>query len=195
MIASVNNEHIHIRSSVCRVVHGAHLAWEATTQHRRNDKRGQQSPRGSREPSLAYLSLHFMGFHSPGACALSPRSCLRTERMSQGEMINDSGTMTGGGGKPRGGRMRLGSGAPRPVDKRAAAAELEASEKQEHASAQVRLPTHHLSCHTSGTQCLACYSILQVPACRVSVHHHLSSSLLVQLQYDAQPWRVRQLER
>lgn len=55
-------------------------------------------------------------------------------------MINDSGTMTGGGGKPRGGRMRLGSGAPKPVDKRAAAAELEAAEKQEHASAQVRLP-------------------------------------------------------
>ena len=52
-------------------------------------------------------------------------------------MINDSGTMTGGGGKPRGGRMRLGSGAPKPVDQRAAKAELEAAEKQEHASAQV----------------------------------------------------------
>ncbi len=52
-------------------------------------------------------------------------------------MINDSGTMTGGGGKPRGGRMRLGSGAPKPVDQRVAAAELEAAEKQEHTSTQV----------------------------------------------------------
>lgn len=52
-------------------------------------------------------------------------------------MINDSGTMTGGGGKPRGGRLRLGSGAPKPVDQRAAAVELEAAQKQEHASAQV----------------------------------------------------------
>ncbi|CAK0785709.1 hypothetical protein CVIRNUC_008920 [Coccomyxa viridis] len=54
----------------------------------------------------------------------------------QGEMINDSGTMTGGGGKPRGGRLRLGSGAPRPGDQRAAAAELDTAEKQEHASAE-----------------------------------------------------------
>ena len=61
------------------------------------------------------------------------------EIILQGEMINDSGTMTGGGGKPRGGRMRLGSGASKPVDQRAAAAELEAAEKQEHASAQVWL--------------------------------------------------------
>ena len=55
-------------------------------------------------------------------------------------MINDSGTMTGGGGKPRGGRLRLGSGAPKPGDQRAAAAELDTAEKQEHASAEVPLP-------------------------------------------------------
>ena len=30
----------------------------------------------------------------------------------QGELISESGTMTGGGGKPRRGKMRLGSGAP-----------------------------------------------------------------------------------
>ncbi|EIE19557.1 RecF/RecN/SMC protein [Coccomyxa subellipsoidea C-169] len=52
----------------------------------------------------------------------------------QGEIINDSGTMTGGGGRARGGRMRLGSGAPRPVETAAAAAELAAAEKQEEAS-------------------------------------------------------------
>jgi len=39
-------------------------------------------------------------------------------------MINESGTMTGGGGKPRGGRMCLGSAAPRPLDTREAAAAL-----------------------------------------------------------------------
>lgn len=66
---------------------------------------------------------------------------LRQVSVPQGEMINDSGTMTGGGGKPRGGRMRLGSGAPKPVDQRAAEAELETAEKQEHASAQVLKPS------------------------------------------------------
>lgn len=40
-------------------------------------------------------------------------------------MINESGTMTGGGGKPRGGRMCIGSGAPKSVDPRAAEAELQ----------------------------------------------------------------------
>lgn len=40
-------------------------------------------------------------------------------------MINESGTMTGGGGKPRGGRMLIGSGAPKSVDPRAAQAELQ----------------------------------------------------------------------
>ena len=72
----------------------------------------------------------------------------------QGEMINDSGTMTGGGGKPRGGRLRLGSGAPKPVDQRAAAAELGTAEKQEHASAEVPLPYHtcHCPCTVGRTQ-------------------------------------------
>ena len=55
----------------------------------------------------------------------------------QGEIINDSGTMTGGGGKARGGRMRLGSGAPKPLDTAAAAAELAAAEKKEGASLKV----------------------------------------------------------
>jgi structural maintenance of chromosome 4 len=45
-----------------------------------------------------------------------------------GEMINETGTMSGGGGKPRGGKMCLGSGAPKPVDARAAAVELEIAE-------------------------------------------------------------------
>jgi structural maintenance of chromosome 4 len=45
-------------------------------------------------------------------------------------MINESGTMTGGGGKPRGGRMCIGSQAPRSVDSRAAAAELAAAEQE-----------------------------------------------------------------
>lgn len=45
--------------------------------------------------------------------------------MRQGEMINESGTMTGGGGKPRGDRMLIGNGAPKSVDPRAAQAELQ----------------------------------------------------------------------
>ena len=68
------------------------------------------------------------------------QQCLQSHACSaaaQGEMINDSGTMTGGGGKPRGGRLRLGSGAPKPVNQRAAAAELDAAQTQEHASVQV----------------------------------------------------------
>ncbi|KAL4452508.1 hypothetical protein ABPG75_008170 [Micractinium tetrahymenae] len=48
----------------------------------------------------------------------------------KGEMINESGTMTGGGGQPRGGRMRIGKEAPRSVDQRAAAAELQAAEAE-----------------------------------------------------------------
>lgn len=49
-------------------------------------------------------------------------------------MINESGTMTGGGGQPRGGRMRIGKEAPRAVDQRAAAAELQAAEAELNAS-------------------------------------------------------------
>ena len=52
-------------------------------------------------------------------------------------MINDTGTMTGGGGKPRGGRMCLGNAAPRPANTRASAAELAAAEQREAASLQV----------------------------------------------------------
>ena len=68
-------------------------------------------------------------------------------------MINDSGTMTGGGGKPRGGRLRLGSGAPKPVDQRAAAAELDTAEKQEQASAEVTAPCHMCRHHASRALC------------------------------------------
>lgn len=38
--------------------------------------------------------------------------------------------MTGGGGKPRGGRMCIGSQAPKGVDSRAAAQELQAAEQE-----------------------------------------------------------------
>jgi structural maintenance of chromosome 4 len=55
----------------------------------------------------------------------------------QGEIINETGTMTGGGGKPRGGRMCLGNGTPKPLDTREAAAELARAEKQEEAGAKV----------------------------------------------------------
>ena len=49
---------------------------------------------------------------------------------AQGELINESGTMTGGGGRPRSGRMCLGSAAPRRQgDDREAASELAAAEK------------------------------------------------------------------
>lgn len=52
-------------------------------------------------------------------------------------MINDSGTMTGGGGRPRGGRMCLGTAAPRSLDAREAAAELAEVDAGMAASAQV----------------------------------------------------------
>ena len=54
-------------------------------------------------------------------------------------MINESGTMSGGGGKPRGGRMCVGQAAPRNVDARAAAAELQAAEQELEGSVQVGL--------------------------------------------------------
>lgn len=54
---------------------------------------------------------------------------------AQGETINESGTMTGGGGKPRGGRMCLGNAAPRAVNTKAAASEL-AKDEQTLAAAQ-----------------------------------------------------------
>ena len=52
-------------------------------------------------------------------------------------MINESGTMSGGGGKPRGGRMCLGTAAPKTLDTRAAAAELQAAEQELTISTQV----------------------------------------------------------
>lgn len=55
----------------------------------------------------------------------------------QGEMINESGTMSGGGGKPRGGRMCLGNAAPRTLDTQAATAELAQAEQELGASQQV----------------------------------------------------------
>ena len=50
------------------------------------------------------------------------------EPTGQGEMINESGTMSGGGGKPRGGRMCLGKLAASLVDTGTAKVELEAAE-------------------------------------------------------------------
>lgn len=68
----------------------------------------------------------------PGcACPLTSHDGTHhTHHTLQGEMINESGTMTGGGGKPRGGRMCLGSAAPKAADPRAAAAELQAAEEE-----------------------------------------------------------------
>ena len=54
-------------------------------------------------------------------------------------MINETGTMTGGGGKPRGGKICLGSAAPRALDTREAAAELAVAEGELAAGTQVRL--------------------------------------------------------
>lgn len=54
-------------------------------------------------------------------------------------MINESGTMSGGGGKPRGGRMCIGQAAPKQVDARAAQAELQAAEQELAASQEVGL--------------------------------------------------------
>jgi len=53
-------------------------------------------------------------------------------------MINETGTMTGGGGKPRGGKMCLGSAAPKTGDTKQAAAELAQSEEEFTVSKQVR---------------------------------------------------------
>ncbi len=53
-------------------------------------------------------------------------------------MINESGTMSGGGGKPRGGRMCLGKAALASVDTQAAAAELQAAEQELEHGAQVQ---------------------------------------------------------
>lgn len=62
--------------------------------------------------------------HMARPCGLA--TCLYV----QGELINESGTMTGGGGRPRSGRMCLGSAAPRRQgDDREAASELAAAEK------------------------------------------------------------------
>lgn len=50
----------------------------------------------------------------------------------QGELIAESGTMSGGGGRPQRGRMALGTSAPKgagAVDAKAAAAELKRAEQ------------------------------------------------------------------
>ena len=57
--------------------------------------------------------------------------------LAQGEMINESGTMSGGGGKPRGGRMCLGKAALCSMDTHTATAELRAAEQELDSRAQV----------------------------------------------------------
>jgi hypothetical protein len=59
-------------------------------------------------------------------------------------MINESGTMSGGGGKPRGGRMCLGKAALASMDTQAAAAELQAAEQELEHGAQVQCAWQHL---------------------------------------------------
>jgi structural maintenance of chromosome 4 len=48
----------------------------------------------------------------------------------KGEMINETGTMSGGGSKPRGGRLLLGNAAPRTANGKDAAVELREVEKE-----------------------------------------------------------------
>lgn len=62
---------------------------------------------------------------------------------AQGEMINEAGTLTGGGGKPRGGRMCLGTAAPRALDSREAASELANAEQQLEQHMQVQHSINH----------------------------------------------------
>lgn len=57
--------------------------------------------------------------------------------LAQGEMINESGTMSGGGGKPKGGRMCLGKAALCSMDTQTATAELRVAEQELESSAQV----------------------------------------------------------
>ena len=52
-------------------------------------------------------------------------------------MMNESGTMSGGGQKPKGGKLCLGSARPRAVDAATAAAELAQATKEMTASQQV----------------------------------------------------------
>ena len=52
-------------------------------------------------------------------------------------MINESGTMTGGGGRARGGRICVGTAAPQSLDTREAAAELARAEAEFDTSKQV----------------------------------------------------------
>ena len=68
-------------------------------------------------------------------------------------MINESGTMSGGGGRPRGGRMCLGSQAPRALDASTAAAELEQAAKDLDACQKVGSPMHLTWRITEREQC------------------------------------------
>lgn len=44
---------------------------------------------------------------------------------TQGELIETSGAMTGGGGAPRGGRIRIGSSPPALIDPQVASSQLQ----------------------------------------------------------------------
>lgn len=55
--------------------------------------------------------------------------------------------MTGGGGKPRGGRMALGGAAPRPVDTKAAAAQLAREELNLASTQEVSPPPADIASH------------------------------------------------
>ena len=56
-------------------------------------------------------------------------------------MINESGTMSGGGGKPRGGRMCLGKAALCSMDTQTAAAELQTAQQELDTGTQVQQPS------------------------------------------------------
>jgi hypothetical protein len=58
--------------------------------------------------------------------------CCNTRCVLPCRLVAETGTMSGGGGKPRGGRMKLGNAAPRAAaaDGKAAAKELAATEAQ-----------------------------------------------------------------
>lgn len=71
-------------------------------------------------------------------------------------MINESGTMSGGGGKPRGGRMCLGTAAPKTLDTRAAAAELQAAEEELGTSTEASIAKLHFFNMSVGSLLVCC---------------------------------------
>lgn len=104
----------------------------------------------------------------------------------KGEMINESGTMTGGGGKPRGGRICLGKAAPKTVD----GAELEAALAADEQTLGQQLEVGHCSASRESVNAPHHNMLLQFLCCAKGRNAFFFSLILLSRWYFQCAWII-----